>query len=89
MLPRQGQVKGVHHHQAIIIWNVKGTYLRKTRRSKVWIIKWQKIHIYQQFNLKRQTKQTRGTETESWLWRVFWWLSAGMGEGWRGEGIKK
>ena len=29
MLPRQGKAKGVHHHQVLIIWNVKGTYLRK------------------------------------------------------------
>ena len=37
---------------------------------------------------KTQTKQTR-TETESWLWRVFWWLQMGgrcegMGEEMRG-----
>ena len=29
MLPRQGQVKGVHHHQALIIWNVKEIYLKE------------------------------------------------------------
>ena len=29
-----------------------------------------KIHIYQQLTQK-QTKQTRRTETESWIWRVF------------------
>ena len=28
------KAKGVHHHQAIIRGNVKGTYLRKSRRSK-------------------------------------------------------
>ena len=43
MLPRQGQAKGVHHHQAITTWNVKGIYLRK-RRSKLWTLKWQQIH---------------------------------------------
>ena len=26
-----------------------------------------KIQIYQQFNLKKQTKQSRRTETESWI----------------------
>ena len=31
MLPRQGKAIGVHHHQAIITGNVKGTYLRKGR----------------------------------------------------------
>ena len=29
---------------------------------------------------KKQTKQTR-TETESWIWRVFWWLPDGRGCG--------
>ena len=33
-------------------------------------IKWQQIHIYQQLNLKKQTKQTRRTETESWKQNV-------------------
>ena len=28
---RLSQVQGVHHHQAIIIWIVKGTYLKKRR----------------------------------------------------------
>ena len=40
---------------------------------------------------KKQTKQTR-TETESWIWRTFWWLpdERGMwGNGWRGEGIEE
>ena len=38
---------------------------------------------------KKQTKQTRRTETESWIWRAFWWLPRwegvwGMGEELRG-----
>ena len=33
------KTKGVHHHQMIITWNVKETYLRKI--SKLWTIKWQ------------------------------------------------
>ena len=39
---------------------------------------------------KKQTKQTRSTETESWIWRAFWWLPLGgiWGNRWRGEGIK-
>ena len=32
--PDKKKTKGVHHHQTIIILNVKGTYLRK-RRSKL------------------------------------------------------
>ena len=61
-------LKSLSYH---IIWNVKGTYLRR-RRSKLWIIKWQQMCIYQKLNqTKNQTKQTR-TETESWIWRVFW-----------------
>ena len=32
VLPRQGNAKGTHHHQTSIIWNVKGSSLRK--RSK-------------------------------------------------------
>ena len=30
-----------------------------------------KIHMYQKLNLKKQAKQTRRTETESWIQRVF------------------
>ena len=33
VLPGYGQVKRLHHYQDLIIWNVKGIYLRK-RRSK-------------------------------------------------------
>ena len=29
VIPRQGKAKGVHHQQAIIIWNVKGAYQEK------------------------------------------------------------
>ena len=39
VLHRQGKTKEVHHHQAIIIWNAKGSYIRK--RSKWWTLKWQ------------------------------------------------
>ena len=79
----EGQIKSfpdkkktkVHHHQTIIIWNVKGTHLWK--RSKLWI-KWQQIHI-STIESKKQTKQTRRIETESWIWRVFCWLPGGRG----------
>ena len=66
MLPRQGEAKGVYHHQAIITWKVKGAYLRK-RRSKLWTLKWQQSHNYQSLNVKnkKQTKQTTRTGTES------------------------
>ena len=30
-----------------------------------------KIPVYQQLNLKKQTKQIRKTETESWIQRAF------------------
>ena len=33
----------------------KGTYLRK-RRSKLWTIKWQQTHNYQQLNLKNKNE---------------------------------
>ena len=65
MLPRQGKAKGLHHHEVIIIWNVTGTYLRKRRRSKLWILRWQQIHNYQHLNLKKQIKQTSKIGTES------------------------
>ena len=53
MLPREGQVKGVHHHEALIIRNAKGTYLRK-RRSKLGAVKLQQTQNYQQMNLKEK-----------------------------------
>ena len=57
MLPGQGQVKGVHHHLAIIIWNVKGNYLRK-RRSKIWTLKWQpKLTAINNRTLKKRQKK--------------------------------
>ena len=40
------------NYQNITIWNVKKTYLRKKGKSKLWTLKWQKIHIYQQLKLK-------------------------------------
>ena len=83
MLPRQGKAKQVHHHQAIIISNVKGTYLRKIR-SKIWTVKWQQTHNYQQLNLKqkqKQTKQTTRTGTEPQKWRSHEGLSTGEWEG--------
>ena len=76
MLPRQGKAKGVHHHQTLITWNVKGNYLRKRRRT----VKWQQTHNYQQLNLKqtqkqKQTKQTTRTGTESQKWRSHEWYT--------------
>ena len=65
VFPRQGKFKGVHHHQAIIIGNVKGNHIRK--RSKLRTLKRQQMYNYQQLNLKanKQTKQTTRTGTES------------------------
>ena len=71
--PDKKKTKGLHHHQTIIIWNVKGTYLRK--KIKTMIKKWQKIHIYQQLNLKN--KLSKEEQRESWVQRVLWWLSDG------------
>ena len=64
VLPRQSKVKGVHHHRALVMWNVKGTYLRKRRRSKVWRVKWQQTHNYQQLNLKNKNKLSKQLEQE-------------------------
>ena len=52
VLPRQSEATGVHHHQATITLNIKGTYLRK-RRSKLWTLKWQKTHNHRVLNLKK------------------------------------
>ena len=61
MLPREGKTKGVHYHQAINIWNVKGNYIIK--RSKLWTLKWQQVHNYQQLNLKNKlSKQAEQEE---------------------------
>ena len=58
-------MKGIHHHQAIITWNVKGTYLRK-RRSKLWTLEWQETHQSTiEYKKQKQTKQTTRTGTES------------------------
>ena len=68
-LPRQEKTKWVHHYQTIIIWNVKGTYLK--RRSKLWTVKWQKIQIYQQLNLKnklsKQEEQRQNHGYREWF----------------------
>ena len=67
MLPRQGKAKGVHHHQALILWNVIGTYLRTRKISKMPTVKWQQTHNYQQPNLKKQKekeKQSKQLEQE-------------------------
>ena len=62
VLPGQGKTKGVYHHQAIITWNVKGNDLRKG--SKLWTLKWQKTHSYQQLNLKSKNKLSKQLEQE-------------------------
>ena len=87
-------MKGVHHHQALIMGNVAGTYLRK-RRSKMWTVKWQQPYNYQEPNLKqkqKQTKQTTRTGTESEKWRSHGELSVGRGRsenGGKAAGNKK
>ena len=44
------------------------------------------IYIYIKNGIKKPIKQTR-TETESWIWRAFWWLSDGSGCGAMGEDV--
>ena len=79
MFPRWGQVKGVHN-QALILWNIKETYVRKRRLSQIWRVKWQQTHNYQQLNLKqKQTKETTRTGTNSQKWRSHGGLSVGIG----------
>ena len=53
------KTKGVHHHQTIIIRNVKGTYLRKRRKSKLCTIRWAKIYLSTIESEKKTTKQVR------------------------------
>ena len=59
LLPNQGKIKGVHHYQALIIWNVKGTYLRRRRKSKLWTVKWQQTHNCQPLNLKNKLSKQK------------------------------
>ena len=62
-LLRQGKTKGVHDHQAIIIWNVKKSSLKrrsKTMNNKV------AINTYlSTIESKKQNQQTSRTETDS------------------------
>ena len=37
---------------------------------------------------KKQTKQTRRTETEPWIRRAYWWLPDGRGSGGMGEEVR-
>ena len=66
MLLRWGKVKGVHHCQALIIWNVKGTYFfKKRKKSRLWTVKWQQTHNCQELNLKqKQNKLSKQLEQE-------------------------
>ena len=69
MLPRQCQVKGVHHHQALTIWNVKGTYLRKKKKIKNMSSEMTTNSQLSTTDVKKQkqkwTKQTTRTGTDS------------------------
>ena len=42
----------------LIIWTVKGTYLRKRRWSKIWTVKWQQTQQLSTTEPKKQ-KQTK------------------------------
>ena len=50
MLPRWGQVKGVHHHQALLYEMLKG--LIQEKDQNLWTVKWQQTHNYEQLNQK-------------------------------------
>ena len=81
-LPRQEKTKGVHRHQTISIWNVKGTsFKKKIKAMHNKMVK--KTRIYQ-LNLKNKLR----TETESWIQRAFWWLPDGSGYGGIGEEVR-
>ena len=45
--------------------------LFKKKKIKLMNNKMANIHIFQQLNIKNQTKKTRITELESWVLRVF------------------
>ena len=85
MLPRECQVKGAHHHQALDIWNVEGTYLRKWRRLKTMN---NKVTTNSQLwmtepNKEKQklSKQLEQESLESQKWRSHGGLSTGEWEG--------
>ena len=47
------------------------------------------IHTYLSIiEYKKQTKQRRGTETESWIQRAFWWLPIGKWGGKNGVVVR-
>ena len=69
------------------MWNVKGTNLRKGR-SKLWTIKWQKIHIYQQLSLKNKVSKQEEQRQNQGYGECFDGCQVGK-NGWRGERIKK
>ena len=65
--PDKVKLKEFTISKALLYEMLKGFILRK-RRSKLWTVKWQHTHNYQQLNLKqkqKQTKQTMRTGTES------------------------
>ena len=94
MLPREDQVKGIHHHQALVVWNVKGAYLRK-RISQLWTVKWQQTQLSitePKKQKQKQTKQITRTGTDLQTWRSHGGLSVGKGNGengGKGTGNKK
>ena len=95
MPPRQGQVKGVHHQQALIILNVKGTYLRNRKRSKTMN---SKMTMNSQLpttepekrkTTKTKTKQQEQNQKNGHHMKGFWG-ARGMGGIWgKGTGNKK
>ena len=73
MLPRQGKAKGVHHHPALIIENIKGTSLRKKRtktmKSKMTTNSQLSTTEPKKKQKYKQIKQTTRIGTESQKWR--------------------
>ena len=92
VLPRQEKVKGVHHHQTSITWNVKGSSSKRRKKKIKYRNSKMAIRIYQQLNLKYKiSEQVEQKQTHRYREHFdscqMGWRVGGMGE--KGEGIKK
>ena len=89
MLPREGQVKGVHYHQALTYYMKCSRDLSKKKKIKNMN---SKMTTNSQLSptepKKTKTKQTTTIGTESQKWRSQGRLSAGKGRGKMGEKVQ-
>ena len=88
MLPREGQVKGVHHPKPLLYEMLKGfTKEKKIENMNTKMTMNSQLSTTEPKTNKRQkqTKQTTRTGTESQKWRSHGSLSVGEGQGreWR------